>query len=902
MSLSREDPLAWWSYQPIANPAPPAVADPAWCRNDIDRFVLARLEGAGLHPAPEADRLTLVRRATFDLTGLPPTPEEAAQYLGDGSAAAWGNLIDRLLSSPHYGEQWGRHWLDLVRYADTNGFERDSDKPSAWRYRDWVVKAFNDDKPYDRFLVEQLAGDELSDRDFDSMVATGYYRLGMWDDEVPDLKQAQYDDLDGIVDVTARTMLGIGLGCARCHDHKGDPIPQSDYYAFAAYFAGVRPYKTAAGNSIEAANVTRRISASFGRIDPADEHAKYLEERTGIIAHLRAMQVKVPTPPPPASAARPLKAHYEFEVQKDADASARSTLASSVPGPMARVADLTFGEGGRYGLAATFDGGDDRLTLDNPIGEDFTISLWMKTDRIARGSDTDPRWFLGAGLVDGELPGIVDDFGIAIVGGGIIAAGVGHPETFVHGPPGYNDGAWHHVALTREQATGIVRLFVDGWMANEAKGGSQPLREPKTLTIGGANPGGGAFSGQMDDIRLYSAALAPHEVLSLATDVAADQADAIAAGLSDADANEWRTALTRLEELAPPATEGESVLCVVEAKGAPPPMHVLTRGSPHAPAAPVEPSPPSVIATYESPAIESSHGESTGRRLALARWITDPRNPLTARVAVNRIWQHHFGQGLVGSASDFGHFGELPTHPELLDYLAQQFIKSGWSVKAMHRLIMDSAAYRMSSVPSEEALAKDAPNSLLSRQRLRRVSSEELRDSILSASGALNPAMGGAGDRPPLPEAVLATSSRPHEVWPLTGESSWTRRSLYLHQKRSLQDPLLSSFDQADIDNTCPVRFVTTQPTQSLILLNGDFANTQARKFAERIEAEQPGDLQAQVNRAVELAYGREATAEEAKSGIAFIAAMKAEGQDEPQARALFALMLINSNEFLHID
>ncbi len=901
-AAAADDPSAWWSYQPIADPAPPKVADPGWCRNGIDHFVVARLEAEGLEPPPEADRSTLIRRATFDLTGLPPSPEEVERFLADDSEGAWAALIDRLLASPQYGEQWGRHWLDLVRYADTNGFERDSDKPGAWRYRDWVVEALNEDKPYDRFLVEQLAGDELPDRTFESMVATGYYRLGMWDDEVPDLKQAQFDDLDGIVDVTARTMLGVGLGCARCHDHKGDPIPQSDYYAFAAYFAGVRPYKTAAGNSIEAANVTRRIAESFGRVDPTDEHAKYLKERAELIAQLTELQGRVPAPPPSAAAGRPLAAHYEFEVARDADESARSIVASSVPGPAARVADLTFGERGRYGLAATFDGGDDRLTLDNPIGEDFTISFWLKTDRIARGSDTDPRWFLGAGLIDGELPGVVDDFGIAVVGSGIVAAGVGHPETFVHSPPGYNDGLWHHVALTREQPTGVVRLFVDGWMAQEARGGTQPLRAPRTLTIGGANPGGGAFSGQLDDIRLYSAALAPREVLSLATEVAADQAEAIAAGLAERDAAEWSASLARLEGLAPPATEGEPILCVVEAKGAPPPMHVLTRGSPHAPAALVEPAPPKVLGTYESPAFEPAHGESTGRRTALARWITDPRNPLTARVAVNRIWQHHFGQGLVGSASDFGHFGEKPTHPELLDWLARRFIRDGWSVKAMHRLIMESAAYRMSSVPSTETLARDEANAFLSRQRMRRVSSEELRDSILSASGTMNSSMGGSGDRPPLPPAVLATSSRPDEVWPLTAEPSWTRRSLYLHQKRSLQDPLLASFDQADIDNTCPVRFTTVQPTQSLILLNGEFANAQARKLADRLEREHPGDRGAQVNRAVELAYGRKATSDEVREGSEFIESMVREGHDDDDARALFALMLLNSNEFLHID
>jgi hypothetical protein len=251
-----------WCWQAPERATAPPVTQAAWCRGDIDRFVLARLEAAGIAPAPEADRVALVRRATFDLTGLPPTPDEVAAFVADTRPDAWERVIDRLLASPRYGEKWGRFWLDLVRYADTNGFERDGDKPDAWKYRDWVVQAFNDDKPYDRFVLEQLAGDELPDRDFGSLVATGYYRLGMWDDEVPDLAQAQADDMDGIVDITARTFLGIPMGCVRCHDHKGDPIPHRDYYRFAAFFAGVRPYKTSPFNSIAAENVVAVAMAS----------------------------------------------------------------------------------------------------------------------------------------------------------------------------------------------------------------------------------------------------------------------------------------------------------------------------------------------------------------------------------------------------------------------------------------------------------------------------------------------------------------------------------------------------------------------------------------------------------------------------------------------------------------
>ncbi|MFN9126023.1 MAG: DUF1549 domain-containing protein, partial [bacterium] len=306
---------SWWAYRALVKPAAPAVRDSAWARNDVDRFILARLEAKGLAPAPEADRVALIRRASFDLTGLPPTPEEIAAFEADRSPDAYERLIDRLLASPHYGEKWARHWLDLVRYADTNGFERDSDKNAAWKYRDFVVRAFNDDMPYARFVQAQLAGDELSDRDFDTLVATGFYRLGLWDDEVPDLKQALADDLDSIVDTTARTFLGISMNCARCHDHKGDPLRQREYYQFAAYFAGVAPYKESPFNSIEADNVLRMVRSDFGKVDPEAEIAAAVAKRDALVAEIRAIAGIDPASPafPDTAPANGLVAHLAFE-------------------------------------------------------------------------------------------------------------------------------------------------------------------------------------------------------------------------------------------------------------------------------------------------------------------------------------------------------------------------------------------------------------------------------------------------------------------------------------------------------------------------------------------------------------------------------------------------------------
>jgi hypothetical protein len=912
-TIDLEKAREWWSYRPIADTAPPTVRDTAWPRNDIDRFILARLEADGLAPAPEADRIALIRRATYDLTGLPPTPAEVDAFLADTDPQAWEHVIERLLASPHYGERWGRHWLDLVRYADTNGFERDSDKPSTWRYRDWVIGAMNQDKPYDRFITEQLAGDELADRDFSTMVATGYYRLGMWDDEVPDLKQALADDMDGIVDITARTMLGVGLGCARCHDHKGDPIPQRDYYAFSAFFAGVRPYKSYAGNSIEARNVTRSIDPEFGRRDLEAERIAHRERRASLVESLLAIEAAAGVLPPAngSSGTAPdraptegLVAHYAFETEATAPEADRAVVRSTVPGPIAKVKDLRWGERGRFGLGGTFDGGDDRVLLDRPVADDFTISAWFRTDRVAAGDDGDPRWFLGSGIVDGEVPGIVDDFGISMIGNGIVAAGIGNPETFLNSSPGHNDGQWHHVALTRDRASGSVVLYLDGVEVDRATGSTRRLDSPAQLVIGGMLPGGGPFSGQIDEVRIHQRVLGSDEVLSAATGIGpASTKEAIAAtGRSD-DAQRWATARTELVALRPPAARGEVVLSVSEVGLEPAPVHVLTRGSPHAPAERVEAGVPAVLATFAPPEPLVAHGESTGRRTALAAWITDPRNRLASRVAANRLWQHHFGVGIVPSSNDFGRLGDKPTHPELLDWLARRLMADGWSLKAMHRLMMTSATYRMACVPGDEALAKDPGNERLSRFRLRRLSAEELRDSLLAANGTINLELGGPGVRPPLPEEVLATSSRPHDVWPLTPEPSWTRRSVYMHQKRSIQDPLLAVFDQADIDNPCPVRFATVQPTQSLILFNGDFANEQARRLAERARDAAPGSGRDRAAAAIRFAYGRTATVTELDAAERFMARLADEGvPDADRALDLFALMLVNSNEFLHVD
>jgi len=899
---------SWWSWKPLAAPDPPAVRESAWVRTPIDRFVLARLEAEGIEHAPEASREALIRRAAFDLTGLPPSPDEVRAFVADARPDAWERLVDRLLESPEYGVRWARHWLDLVRYADTNGFERDGEKTAAWKYRDWVVQAFNADKPYDRFVLEQLAGDELPDRDYSTLVATGYYRLGMWDDEVPDLKQAVADDMDGIVDVTARTFLGIGLGCARCHDHKGDPIAQRDYYRFAAFFAGVKPYKSSPFNSIDAESVLRSVRRDFGHADPEVERAQYAARRAALVREIAAIErAAAAGADAPSGAfvdrapADGLVAHFAFE--DDRCAEARNSVAGSSAGT-AHVRDAGFGAEGRIGRAFRFDGGDDRVTVDRPVQDSFTASFWFRTTDVGGGSETDRRWFLGKGLVDGEVPGIVRDWGISLVANGFVSAGSGDPETFVSSGPGHNDGQWHHVAFTRDRGTGRIALWVDGAPAGEATGSKARLDTPKVISVGTLQPDAHPFTGTIDELRFYDRVLRDDEIRAMATGTADDGAGARLMAARPADeAARWTQMRAQLAAMRPPEWQGETVLAVREGD-APRETHVMLRGSPHALGERVEPGVP-VIAARSEPALPASrsHGESSGRRLALAKWIADPGNALALRTVANRLWQHHFGTGLCPTPNDLGKLGEEPVDPALLDWLAAQVPANGWSMKSMHRLIMRSAAYRMSSVPTASALAKDAPNLLQSRFRMRRLGSEELRDAMLAATGTLSAERGGAPVRPPMPAEALATSSRPEEAWPLTPEDTWTRRTLYVQIKRSLQHPLLSVFDMADMDSPCPVRFSTVQPTQALSLFNGELSNAMARDLAARVMRERPGDLRAQLAWAREITSGRPAPAQEVDEAEAFISELKArDSMDDARAMQAYCLVLLNLNDFLTVD
>jgi len=687
----------FWSFQAVKRPAVPRIKNSDWVANPIDAFIGAKLEQAGLAPAAAASRAALLRRATYDLTGLPPTIDEVEAFLADKSSRSFETVVDRLLDSPHYGEKWGRHWLDLVRYAETNSYERDGAKPFVWRYRDYVIRSLNADKPFDQFTREQLAGDELDNVTADSLIATGYYRLGIWQDEPVDREQELFEDLDDHVRTTSEVFLGLTLGCARCHDHKLDPLPQRDYYRMLAFFRNIRRYGVRGNNTVTSASL----------VDLATPEA--LQRNRKLIEQHKAK----------------LK-----------------TVQQAINAFIKKVSPL---------------------------------------------------------LVGGE----VDDF------------------------------------KDEKSQVPILKKKVPGKLARKEFDAFVTLVK------------------QRQELRKFKAP-------------ALDKALAV-------------------------KEHGPSV----------PQSFVQIRGNAHARGAKVEPGFPEVLSPPEPRIRPPAKGaKSANRRRALAEWITSPRNPLTARVLANRLWQYHFGRGIVTSPNNFGMQGDPPTHPQLLDWLASELVDGGWKMKRMHRLIMLSAAYRMSSQANPRGLKIDQANKLFWRFNMRRLSAEEIRDSILAVNGALNRRkMFGPSIYTIIPNEIKHGQSRPGAGWGNSPPAERNRRSIYVHVKRSLIVPLFESFDGPDLDATCPVRFTTTQPTQSLALLNSQFSNREAGVFARLVLEKAGQDRAAQVTLALSRATQRQPDEKEIQRGVTLIDALVKQEKASPQdALKYFCLLTLNLNEFLYLD
>ncbi len=718
---SRPDDGKHWSLVRPVRPPVPAVKGAGWVRNPIDAFVLSKLEQRRLAPAKEAERGAMARRLYLDLLGLPPSPEEIRQFVEDPSPQAHEALVDRLLGNPQYGVRWGRYWLDLARYADTNGYEGDPEFFHAWRYRDYVVDAFNSDKPYDRFAMEQLAGDEfqpvtgaggLPAPNPEQVVALTFLRLAPFTE--PRGEESRDVLLSEMTATASSVFLGWTAGCAKCHDHKYDPIPTRDFYRLKAFLASVYIAPPRPGDSQQLGGPQ---PAAFYR--PGEKEA--MDRKAA--AYRKALE---------------------------AEDAAIETFAKPLV---------------------------DRLA-----------ALW-KRDKPA-----------------GTKPPAIRDV----------------------------------ERLFNEENNNTVRLDKkDQTFTNEERERFLAYRERQRWLKNGL-------------IRVEPSAMS----------------------LRNAD--------------DPPY--GPSV----------PVTHVLLRGDHDRPGEIVEPGFPSAIAGHSLPAplpIDRYKRHPTrGRRLTLAKWIASPENPLTARVMVNRIWRHHFGRGIVETPSDFGRNGARPTHPELLDWLATAFVERAWSVKAMHRLILNSNTYRQASAGEAEA---DQGNRFYSSFPRQRLTGEAIRDSVLTVSGRLNRELGGPPIFPPLPEGLDREQRvQSNNTWETSPEGDALRRSVYVFQRRSLSLPMLEVFDAPVPNASCDLRRNTVTALQPLAMYDSEFVNTEARHFAERVRREAGPDLRRQIQRAFLVSRGREAGASELDRSLRFAASIA----DERSAITGICRVLINSNEFLYVD
>ncbi|MDQ3652647.1 MAG: DUF1553 domain-containing protein [Acidobacteriota bacterium] len=710
---------AFWSLQPIKDPPAPSVKDTRWAKSAIDRFILAGLEKKNLRPVRDADKRTLIRRATFDLIGLPPAPVDVEVFLQDRSPTAFEKVIDRLLASTHYGERWGRHWLDVARYADTSGCNSDFPVPSAYKYRNYVIKSFNDDKPYDQFVREQIAGDLLKSSSEaerqERVVATGYLalarRFGSRNNEF-------HLTIDDTIDNVGKSVLGLSVSCARCHDHKFDPIPTKDYYALYGIFNSTR--YAFPGTEIY------RHTKDFIPLAPSDEGAKLVKWQTelaGLDDRLENLNVE--------------RAALERK--------AKSVKASAEK-------------------AAVTDTGKNDNKESNKQGAEIKVQ---------------------------------------------------------------KDGEKKDNRESKDGANTTTRTLTD-------------------------------VKGELAEVK------------------------------------------ARIAEMENQPPNVEKAYAVTDGAGADARIH--GKGDPKSKG---DEAPRAFLQVLGGQRLPDKHSGSG--RLELAHWLTDPKSPLTARVMVNRIWQHHFGKGIVQTANDFGVRGKAPTHPELLDYLASRFIESKWSVKKMHRLMMLSRAYQLSSVDDPRHAAVDVNNDLLWKFSRRRLDAEEVRDAMLAVSGTLDKSEAGAHPFPP----ESAWRYTQHKPFVANYDSNYDsdRRSVYLMQQRIRKQPFLEVFDGADTNATTAERPISTTPIQALFMMNDPFTHRQADSFAVRVGMAFAAEME-RIDYAYRLVFGRPATLVEIRLGATYLRQIRAEmkntglpaDQQGRAALASYARVLLSSNEFMFID
>ena len=939
----------FWSFRPVAAPAPPRTDEGTWARTPVDQFLLARMDADGLRPAPEADRRTLIRRATFDLTGLPPTPAEVAAFLDDTGSDAYERLVERLLASPHYGERWGRHWLDLVRWAETNGHEFDNNKLDAWRYRDYVIEAFNADLPYDRFLREQLAGDLLPPRlsadgtHFINPVASGMYWLWEVLNSPTDSVKARADQIDNQIDVLSKTTQGLTVACARCHDHKFDPIPTADYYSLFGILNSTHMSEIC----IDSPDTERRIQALHESVAglnreierllqpalarSADQLAARLvaasgeveaTEAEGMAAELRYALAEPSHPLYPfAQAAQASAETQDFEdwLQCLRDELAAWAAKADREHPLwSRRGDEIYedfeqGYGDWIATGAAFGTGPTRVArpgqeLAGHAGQALAASFGGGADALV-GTLTTEKFRMPARYVHVRMAG--PEYSRALRENASIRFTViadehksGHAM-----PDGSGRLQWHTIAMTKERGR-ICSIEIIDRDRNGAVAVDQIVfsDSPKPPPIAGRlDPRVQALANDasirsLADLAAAYQALAkqlaglpvrsPSDEALLANLLGLRNLEDAAAYLDPAEIGALNELAARRQRINEEIPASSFAMSSWDWRPADSPIHI--RGNHKNPGDIAPRQFLQVIAGTEQ--VPFRHGSG---RLELAKRIASAENPLTARVMANRVWRHHFGQGIVATPDNFGVMGARPTHPELLDHLASRFMAADWSIKALHRAIMLSSAYRMRSDASAQAGERDPSNRLLSHFPVRRLEAEAIRDSMLAVAGSLDPALGGPSV-PPHISAYQAGRGKP-ESGPLDGRG---RRSVYLQVRRNFLPPLFLAFDYPLPISTAGRRGVSAVASQALLMLNNDFVNGQAATWAART-LDGGGRRSDRIRTMYLEAYGRPPRDWEISEIERFLAAQSERravpGPDDPGVWADLAHAMLNTAEFLFV-
>ncbi len=836
-----------WAYIPPVKPEVPAVSDADWPANPVDNFVLARLDKEELSPSAQADKATLIRRVTLDLTGIPPTLEEVDAFLADDSENAYEKVVDRLLQSPRYGERMALEWLDAARYADTNGYQSDGER-TMWRWRDWVINAYNNNMPFDQFTVEQLAGDMLPNATLDQRIASGFNRNHSLNAEggiVPEEFLIEYA-VDRVA-TTSTVWLGLTFGCARCHDHKFDPLQQKEFYELSAFFNNIDergkgfkyvnspPFITAPTPSQEAelAVLDEKVSAArlaFAELE-ATIASKQAEWETSLVG----------SSDNDAAVDWNLKDGLLVHHALDGDISGvhlSQTVEATLENGLPHFVD------GRIGAAASFDGTrfiNAGMSPNLDYESEFSLSAWIYPtadngvifSRASEGDEGEVGW--GIYLEDGKIrlnlsTRVLDDG---------VAAATKAPIQLER---------WQHVTATYDgsKTPGGMRVYIDG-QAQELEGvldlvGNRlPQRYP--LRIGASGSSKPKFQGNIDDVRIYGRVLTTEEVAVVATAqtvsaIASIPAESRSKAESDklrlsflnqyapADIRAAYTQMMELEQDRDEFWDSLPTVMVMEEMSTRRKTYRLNRGVYDSPAEEVFPGTPSIL-----PPIT----DAEKNRLTFAKWLVAPSNPLMSRVTVNRFWQMYFGPGLVKTADNFGSQGEFPSHPELLDWLATTFIESGWDVKAMQRLIVTSATYQQSSTVSPELLERDPENRLLARATRMRMPAQQIRDQALAISGLLTEKIGGPSVGPYQPEGLWDDIVEAGQVYPLSSGEDLYRRSLYTFWKRTLPPPAMITFDSSTRETHIVSTTRTNTPLQALNLMNDVTYTEAARAMAQRV-------------------------------------------------------------------